>query len=594
MRLRRRSQSTCKPAYRMAADQRPSPSFALVVSLVVHALLVFTLYRAYSELIEPPVPAIQITASEKKPRPPVQPSFTTSPLPGLETADETPRPVAQQPSLPRPVTPIADIALRSAHGPAPIARKITANALLPVTAVELPAIVAGEPDVAVNSESVLPPAIASLARVDTLRDVPVRMAMLPDDSGTIPRKPALAILPAPKANERTSRPAAAFAHRLLKAQLPRENQMAINRGLEFLARVQLDDGRWRFDDLRGCVDPDEEGVNLRSDAAATGLAMLAFLGAGHSQFEGPYRWTTEDAIKSLVLMQQDSGEIFIDSGVPSGQVTRYYSHGIATLALCEAYGMTGDPRLRKPAQLAIEHLVATQHPEMGGWRYSPGVNTDLSVTGWQLAALRSGELAGLSVRRETIARIADCLAMCREHEIRPGLYRYNPWASPSDPLTRHGRSPSTVMTAVGLVMELQLGAAASDERLQVGGEHLAANLPQLGRVANAAVTGTLDNPERDTYYWYYATQAMFYLGGDYWANWSQQLEPLLIESQVLGGPLTGSWDPIHPTPDKWSAYGGRLYVTAMNLLSLEIYNRHLRFDAASGPQIAERPEEPLH
>jgi hypothetical protein len=252
--------------------------------------------------------------------------------------------------------------------------------------------------------------------------------------------------------------------------------------------------------------------------------------------------------------------------------------------------MTGDSRLRRPAERAIAYLAATQHPLMGGWRYAPGVNTDLSVTGWQLVALRSGQLAGLKVPSETLARIDDCLATCRDNESHPGLYRYNPWASPTDPLTRHGRSPSTVMTSVGLLMELHLGAAPNDERLRLAAAHLLANLPRTGDSPLAAPVGTLGNPDRDTYYWYYGTQAMFYLGGDDWRAWSSQLEPLLVASQSKNGPLAGSWDPLHPVPDKWSAYGGRLYVTAMNLLSLEIHNRHLPLESEAAPQIAERPE----
>ncbi len=146
------------------------------------------------------------------------------------------------------------------------------------------------------------------------------------------------------------------------------------------------------------------------------------------------------------------------------------------------------------------------------------------------------------------------------------------------------------MTSVGLLMEVHLGCPPDDALLQAGAGHLLANLPQVGDSRAGAPIGTLANPQRDTYYWYYGTQAMFYLGGDYWQAWSRTLEPLLIQSQLLEGPLAGSWDPLRPVPDKWSAYGGRLYVTALNLLSLEIYSRHLPLDFESVPQIAERPK----
>ena len=253
--------------------------------------------------------------------------------------------------------------------------------------------------------------------------------------------------------------------------------------------------------------------------------------------------------------------------------------------------MTGDPALYQPAQRVLDYLAATQHPEHGGWRYVPGMNADLSVTGWQTAALRSGELAGLTVRPETFARIGECLEMCRDTGGNPSLFRYNPWASADDPLTRHGLRPSTVMTAVGLTMQFHLEDAMPGEPLPSSGAHLAANLPEVGTSRNAADTGTLGNPLRDTYYWYYGTQAMFYLGGESWQRWSRQLERVLVDSQETAGRLAGSWDPLRPVPDKWAPYGGRLYVTAMNLLSLEIRNRHLQFDAAEAPQIAERLDE---
>ncbi len=80
---------------------------------------------------------------------------------------------------------------------------------------------------------------------------------------------------------------------------------------------------------------------------------------------------------------------------------------------------------------------------------------------------------------------------------------------------------------------------------------------------------------RNTYYWYYATQVMFHMGGEHWLKWNQRLHPLLINSQIVDGENAGSWHPRNPVPDRWGAQAGRLYVTTMNLLSLEIYYRHL-------------------
>ncbi|HPP52672.1 MAG TPA: hypothetical protein PK777_06975, partial [Thermoguttaceae bacterium] len=84
-----------------------------------------------------------------------------------------------------------------------------------------------------------------------------------------------------------------------------------------------------------------------------------------------------------------------------------------------------------------------------------------------------------------------------------------------------------------------------------------------------------DRPTRDAYYWYYATQVMFQMAGPHWEAWNNRLRPYLETSQMKEGPLAGSWDPVRPVPDRFAHDGGRFYVTAMHLLMLEVYYRHL-------------------
>ena len=85
-----------------------------------------------------------------------------------------------------------------------------------------------------------------------------------------------------------------------------------------------------------------------------------------------------------------------------------------------------------------------------------------------------------------------------------------------------------------------------------------------------AALGTPREPLRDTYYWYYATLVMSHMGGDRWQAWHDRLHPLIVNSQVRQGTYAGSWDPKGPIPDRWGLHAGRIYVTAMNLLSLEV------------------------
>ena len=257
--------------------------------------------------------------------------------------------------------------------------------------------------------------------------------------------------------------------------------------------------------------------------------------------------------------------MFVALSDDSNRSVWLYSHALAAIALCEAYGMTQDPELRVPAQRAIDFIVAAQHKERGGWRYSPGVNSDTSVTGWMMMALKSGELANLTVPKETYDKIDRWLEIAQKSPTEPHLFRYNPYAEDT-PEQRHGLAASKTMTSVGLLMRLYSGGKRDQAVMQQGADFLKNNLPALGDPRN---------PQRDTYYWYYGTQVMFHMGGEHWKAWNGKLHPLLVGSQIKQGPLAGSWQPRGPVPDRWSAHAGRLYVTTMNLLSLEVYYRHL-------------------
>jgi hypothetical protein len=344
-----------------------------------------------------------------------------------------------------------------------------------------------------------------------------------------------------------------------------KTEAAIHLGLEFLARHQLPDGSWsltRFD-----TDHPLHKKQLDSDTAATGLAVLAFQGAGYNHLEFKYARQVNHAIRWLVKNQREDGLLYLESDTASNEACRLYSHGIAALALTEAYGMTQDPTLKEPAQKALDFIADSQHPRKGGWRYFAMMkkrSSDTSVSGWMVMALQSGRLSGLDVEDRTFESIMGWLKIAADPK-NESLYRYNPYAVNSQGVSRiQGRRPTPSMTSVGLLMRIYTGWERDDPRLVAGAEYLVKQqLP--GDTAKL----------RDTYYWYYATQVLKHVDGPAWDKWNNALRPLLIRTQQKKGDNAGSWDPYSPVPDRWAPFGGRLYVTTMNLLSLEVRHRLL-------------------
>ncbi len=383
-------------------------------------------------------------------------------------------------------------------------------------------------------------------------------------------------------------PAAAFAQRQpgLRSEWVKRHggrggtEQAVEIGLGFLARNQFSDGRWCLDRIPNRQEAESQDYSaggMNCDTAATGLSLLAFLGAGYTHSGDRHRDTVYRALQWLVRNQQSNGQLFTRE-TDATQAARSYGHGIATIALCEAYGMTRDPGLREPAQKAISFILDAQDPRYGGWRYTQPDGSpvwyresDTSVSGWMLMALKSAQMAGLEVPDDSLHRVSRWLD---EAQVHGGtLYVYNPHAL----LTAEqigGRSPNRAMTAEGLLMRLYLGWRPDNPALAAGAEYLKANPPALGTAAQ---------PSRDSYYWYYATQVMFQMQGDYWTTWNEHLQATLGPSQVTSGPWAGSWHPQSPQSDRWAHAGGRLYVTALNLLMLEVYYRHLPLYQAPMP-----------
>jgi len=346
-----------------------------------------------------------------------------------------------------------------------------------------------------------------------------------------------------------------------RGSAPPQTEQAIELGLAFLARYQKEDGSWSLDQF----DRIDGRTVMQSDTAAVGLCLMAFQGAGYTHKQFKYKDAMRAAVDFVVSKQDPSGDYYFTQGNNENQVARLYTHAIVTLAMCEAYGMTQDEDLKASVQKGLDFIVETQHAERGGWRYSPGRESDTSVTGWMMTALESGRRAGLDVPVDSFQKAVHWLDLAGDPD-QPHLFRYNPLA-PDTVQQGSGRAVTKTMTSVGLLMRLYSGWKTTDPRSIAGAEYLQRNLPSISRGRKGSL--------RDTYYWYYATQFMFHMGGDYWKAWNDRLYPLLLNTQTTRGDLAGSWDPRVPQPDRWGAHAGRVYVTTMNLLSLEVHYRYL-------------------
>ncbi len=312
---------------------------------------------------------------------------------------------------------------------------------------------------------------------------------------------------------------------------------AVALGLRWLANRQLRTGLWSL------TGPYDDGARSNNDAAATAMALLAFQGAGYtpqSDPKDPFTPVVRRGWNQLLKKMDKDGKFFDE--VHSNQ--QLYTQAMCTIALCELFGMTGDYQYRDAAQKAVDYCVKIQSPE-GGWRYEPGVDSDMSVTGWFVMALQSARMAGLEVPSPTLDRISGFL----DEVARDGGSRY---------AYRVRDGATLTLTAEGLLCRMYLGWEHDDPRLQTGVRYLLENLPVWS--------------EQNVYYWYYATQVMHHTEGSPWRTWNEQMRKLLPEKQVRRGRERGSWD---PADDRWGGDGGRLYVTCLSLYTLEVYYRHL-------------------
>lgn len=311
-------------------------------------------------------------------------------------------------------------------------------------------------------------------------------------------------------------------------------RVAVEMGLAWLASRQGADGSFGKD--QGYV----------AESAVTSLSALAFMSAGNLPGRGKYGTNVQRALDYILNSSQESGLLSADAthGV-------MYSHGFATLFLGEVYGMVPDDRVKEKLQKAVRLIEQSQNKE-GGWRYMPvPFDADISVTICQVMGLRAARDAGIKVEKDVIDKAIAYVRKCQ-----------NPDGGFSYMANFGGGGGSGFERSAAGVAALYYAGVFEGDDLKRGLEYIRQFMPGKGAASK----------QINHYFYgeYYAAQATFLAGGDYWAAWYPAIRDELINRQDK---RTGAW----------SGEVGQEYCTAVALIILQMPNRYLPVFNGKGP-----------
>ena len=347
---------------------------------------------------------------------------------------------------------------------------------------------------------------------------------------SLPTTPPM--LPLAAAQEAAAPPKAIDAG--IEEAVPPKVQAAVDKALAWLAQNQQPDGSW------------PRGDNCTT--AVPSLATMAFLARGHVPGQGPYGDVLTRAIDNVLKAQREDGLLSASNGNAS-----MYEHGISAAMLSEAYGMVDDDRKRRidqALQKAVRVILEAQRvkknnpKDAGGWRYKQtSADADISVTGWQLMALRGAANCGATVPAEALEAGREYVRRCATKK-DPGGFTYE----------SKGSEPNAARTGTGILSLELLGEQGSPEALR-GGDYLLAN--------------PVNNAGTDYYYYtvYYVSQAFNQLGGKYWEQGYPKLRDALLAAQSE----QGTW----AQGQGQEEVAGEAYRTSMALLALCVPYRYL-------------------
>ena len=322
-----------------------------------------------------------------------------------------------------------------------------------------------------------------------------------------------------------------------------QTDIAIDKAIAFLIKAQKDNGAI---------------YDQQNDTTMTSLAIMAMASVGIQPVDPDPRGRAMRKALAFVL-QDDRQEKNGYYGQKDG--SRMYGHGITTLMLTEMLGMSTDEEQDKlihdRGQKAIDLILSSQKvkkaPQFrGGWRYTPeAADADLSVSVWQVMALRSAKNDGLQV---PASAIDDAVEYLRRSYAAPLDRNGLPGKKASGfCYTPDQRNPTFTMTAAGLLA------------MQVCGKY------ESPLVAGAA-DWLLEHPPSwkgrfNSYGTYYYAQGMYQRGGEHARDAQNLVEEMLLDKQEGDG----SWSAQNSSEKNL----GKVYATSMAVLSLSVKYHYL-------------------
>ncbi len=318
-------------------------------------------------------------------------------------------------------------------------------------------------------------------------------------------------------------------------EITEDQRAAVGKGLERLASRQRSDGTFGT-----------QSDGFGATSGITALSGLAFMEAGNLPGRGKYGQNVQRCVDAILASSQESGLLAAEQAHAV-----MYSHGFATLFLAEVYGMTGDEDVKEKLQKAVRLIQKTQNPQ-GGWRYMPvPYDADISVTICQVMALRAARDAGIKVEKDVIDKAIQYVRQCQ-----------NPDGGFSYMIGPGGGGGSAFPRSAAGVAALYYAGVFEGEDLKRGLEYVRKFKPGLGGA---------DTPSAHYFYGqYYAVQAMFLAGGDYWAEWYPAIREELIRKQ-------------DKSSGAWSGEVSEDYCTSSALIILQMPNRYLPVFSGKGP-----------